>query len=377
MALKTEILISGAGVAGLCLALLLARLDVDVMVVDPATPPPPDPPPSGRTAAIMQHNLDVLTTAGLTEGQLTDMGQPMTAMRLIEPEGKGKAHDQIFRAREIGLPAFGLNLPLAPLHAALYQACQSDARITLRYETPVESLVDQVQAALLVAADGRKSPLRQMAGITVREKQYDEAALTCLLSHTLPHHDTSTEIHYRGGPFTLVPFQGNTSALVYVDKADVLQGIPAKDLLGHLQQKSRGILGDLTLLTPPDIWPLMSLRATCLTAPRLALVAEAAHVVSPIGAQGLNLSLRDVWALREAVARAVALGLDLADPTVLEDYERARAQDVLARSTGVDLFHATVASLSPLPHAARRAVAGLVDRIPALRRRITLGGLGV
>ncbi len=367
------------------MALLLARLDISVMVVDPAPPPQAKPPASGRTAAIMRHNLDVLVAAGIAEEQLDQMGQAMTAMRLIEPDGNGPAHDQTFMAQDIGQTAFGLNLPVATLHAALYQACQNNSHITLRYGTAIESLSkntarlttgDDITAQLFIAADGRKSALRRLSGIDTVEKNYDEAALTCLLSHTLPHHATSTEIHYRGGPFTLVPFQGLTSALVYVDKAETLRAIQPQDMAAYIQEKSRGLLGELSLLTQPEIWPLMSLRATSLTAPRVALVAEAAHVVSPIGAQGLNLSLRDVWALQEAVGNAVTLGLDMGDKTVLETYAQERAQDIFLRTTGVHLFHSTVASLSPLPHVARRIVAGLVDRIPTLRRGVTLGGFG-
>ncbi|MES2729778.1 MAG: FAD-dependent monooxygenase [Pseudomonadota bacterium] len=390
MVVKTEILISGGGIAGLSLALLLARLQVSVIVVDPAKPPAmARKSPSGRTAAVMQDGIDVLILAGLTRTQIDMMGAAMTAMRLIEPEDNGVNSDVTFRAQDIGLTAFGVNLPTNALHAALWALCAQSPFITLHTETTLAGLDVAphvalatlsdgrvVNAQLLVGADGRHSAVRKLAGIRAHEKQYAQAAMTCLLSHTHPHHHTSTEIHYRGGPFTTVPFQGQTSALVYVDHADTLKGIASADLAAHIQAKSKGLLGDITPVTTPDIWPLMSLRAAQITAPRVALVAEAAHVVSPIGAQGLNLSLRDVKALSETVSRAVTIGLTPGDANVLEEYERQRHNDIIVRTVGVDLFHSSVASQSSFHHALRMTGANLISGFPALKRKFAKLGLG-
>lgn len=386
--MKTEIIISGGGVPGLCLAALLAQLEIPVLVIDPAGPPDASARPTGRTAAIMRHNLDILLQAGVTEQQLATHGHPLAAMRLIEPEGRAAGHDQVFRASDIDQTAFGLNLPNQALHIALWDICKASPYITLHvgatitvlkhgtaYITATLTSGEDMTAQLVIGADGRNSVVRHLSGITAQEKQYPEAVLTCLLSHTLPHHDTSTEIHYRGGPFTMVPCQGKTSALVYVDKADKLKATADQDLIPHLQEKSRDILGDLRLKTAPVIWPLMTLRADTLITPRVALVAEAAHVLSPIGAQGLNVSLQDVAALRDVIADGIRLGLSVGDPVILNNYARRRSLDILTRTWGVDLLHSSVASQSAIAHLLRRSGGRVIGGIAPLKRQITKLGL--
>lgn len=191
------------------------------------------------------------------------------------------------------------------------------ARLTPRSNGgAIATLADgsRVRAPLVIAADGRDSALRAAAGIGLRRWGYGQKALVFSVGHAVPHGDISTEIHRTGGPFTLVPLpdgdEGPRSAVVWMEtgpKAAALSTLPVPEFEAALAERSCGLLGPLTLLGARRLWPIIAQAADRLDGPRLALVAEAAHVVPPIGAQGLNMSLRDVAALL-ALAEAARAG---------------------------------------------------------------------
>ncbi len=167
--------------------------------------------------------------------------------------------------------------------------------------------VGRFSAKLAVAADGRRSTLREAAGIEVKSWSYPQVAVVLNLEHRLPHQQVSTEFHTSTGPFTLVPLPGRQSSLVCVETADGaadLLAMTEEKLEAELERRAHSILGRFKLSTKPQSFPLSGLTATSLVGPRLALVGETAHVFPPIGAQGLNLSLRDIRDLISVVASA-------------------------------------------------------------------------
>jgi 2-octaprenyl-6-methoxyphenol hydroxylase len=202
-----------------------------------------------------------------------------------------------------------------------------------------------IRAPLVVAADGRKSQLREQAGIAARSWAYPQAALTTILAHDRDHRDTSTEFHTRSGPFTLVPLPGRRSSLVWVMRpsdAERLGGLADEALSLVIERQAQSLLGSMRIDGPRGLVPLSGLSVQHYRGSRLALVGEAAHVFPPIGAQGLNLGLRDVAALRDVVVDARDEGEDVGGAVALSRYQRSRALDVRLRSAAVDGLNRTL-----------------------------------
>jgi 2-octaprenyl-6-methoxyphenol hydroxylase len=300
-----------------------------------------------------------------------------------------RAPEVAFDAGEIGLAAFGYNVANAALVAALERALVS-RRGVRRVDsqaadaTPRPDLIDiqlangsVISAKLGVAADGRRSRLREAAGIAIETWQYDQTALVCNLRHSLPHDDTSTEFHTEHGPFTLVPLGPNRSSLVWVDSPAESQrrlAMPDAGLAAAIEERSASILGTVEIDGPRQVFPLSGMTAQAFAAARVMLAGEAAHVFPPIGAQGLNLGYRDVAALGEVLAGPLP---DPGAPSVLAAYDTARRADVLSRTAAVDALNRTLLT-DFLPVQALRGLGlFLVDRVPPLRRLAIRQGLGI
>lgn len=391
MVKQTDILITGGGIAGLTLALLLADLGVEISLVEPFPPAPlAKTKPSARTVALMQSSINVIKATGVWN-RIAHFANPMAGMRIIDDSRPGeKTVDTIFHADDIGMNQFGFNIPNNTLRAALYELAHAHKSITLyeqklaRYEVNEPLALawlengEQIKARLIVGADGRKSKTRELANIKAKTKTYTQSAITCLINHSRTHENTATEFHRPAGPFALVPMVGNQSAVVWVEtteRADQLLKLKKHEFVEALQQATNNILGGITLESGPESWPLCSIKAERLTAPRVALVAEAAHVMSPITAQGLNLSLRDVAALAEVLADGLRLGLDIGSYTTLQSYEKRRRTDISTRVFGVDGMNKIVSTDMSLITGLRRFGLKTVERIPPLKRLAMRTGL--
>jgi 2-octaprenyl-6-methoxyphenol hydroxylase len=211
-----------------------------------------------------------------------------------------------------------------------------------------------LRADLVVGADGRQSFCRESAGIGVRRWSYEQTAIVCNFRHTRPHHGACTEFHYSSGPFTVVPLPGEASSLVWVERPDRAKHLAAmndEEFMGELAARLDGLVGDIVETGARGAFPLSGLVARKLTAARLALVGEAAHVMPPIGAQGLNLGFRDAADLADCTAGAA----DPGDPKVLAAYEARRRSDIFVRTLAADLLNRTLISNSPILQLARGA----------------------
>lgn len=380
----TGILIAGGGVPGLALAILLGRLGIPVTVAD-ARPAAPlaRTAPGGRTSALMRGSVNILKAAGGWNSAAL-FGEKLQTLRIIDDSRPGAPPVRVeFAASEIGMDHFGINMPNNIMRAALAEEAArmktvtmiesaltglepGEGRIAARFENGIT-----VTAALLVGADGRESTVRRLAGIECRTRDYGQRAITCLIDHTIPHANVSTEFHRPSGPFTLVPLPGNRSSVVWVDKEDRAKEFAA--LSPHaferaLTDRSGGLLGKIALASKPESVPLAAMRAKTLTGPRLALIAEAAHILHPLGAQGLNLSLRDAAALAETLADALRTGLDPGCAAILDRYERRRRPDIMERAAGTDSLNRMVSNKSGLIGNLRRFGLKTLDRTPPLRR---------
>lgn len=390
--MNCDIIIAGGGTPGLALALILARHGLHAAIINPFTPKPLSTlSPGGRTVALLNSSWNVLHEAGLN-GAEDLYGCPLNAMRIIDDSVHGDESVWAdFPASDIGCDHYGHNIDNAVLTSALYELAEKQSRITrlmdhkLHDYTPSQSGVTArtecgqiIHAKVIIGADGRKSTVRGCAGISVWEKEYGQSAITCLINHSRSHNNIATEFHRPGGPLALVPLTGNQSAIVWVEKhnrAEDIIKLKKQDFLNILQHATKDILGAITLETAPEMWPLKTLKAKKLIAPRCALIAEAAHVMSPITAQGLNLSLRDVAALTEIIIDAARLGLDYGSQTILQQYETRRNLDLNSRISGVDKMMSIVSTDMVPVKKLRRAGFKILDRADHLRKVATAQAL--
>ena len=237
---------------------------------------------------------------------------------------------------------------------------------------------ETLRAALVIGADGRRSLCRDAAGIAVDQREYKQAALTVSFKHSRPHNDASTEFHTPSGPFTLVPLPGSRSSLVWVldpIHADEIAALDDAALSAEIERASHSILGKIEIEPGRGLFPLGVVTAKRFGDRRIALVGEAAHVIPPIGAQGLNLGLRDAASIGELAVQAHRDGRDIGGADVLSAYDKMRRADVGTRTLAIDLLNRTLLSdLLPL-----QGVRGLglyaLDRIGPLRRAVMREGI--
>ncbi len=385
-----DVVVAGAGVVGLALALALARAGFRVASLGPLPLAR-----NGRTVALLDGSVRMLAGLGVWP-RLRGRAAPLATMRLVDDTPSlFRAPPIEFEAREIGLPAFGHNVENADLVAAL-AAEAAEAPALVRRDALLASASagpagvevrteagEVLRALLLVAADGARSTARAAAGVEVREHGYPQVALTALLHHEVPHGNVSTEFHTREGPFTLVPLPGSAeaahrSSLVWVmapGEAARRHALPRPDLDREVERQSHALLGRVEARGAVGRFPIRRLVATRMTGPRTALAGEAAHALPPIGAQGLNLSLRDAAALVDVLADARAALVDIGAPRVLARYEANRAGDVALRAFGVDALNRSLLS-SLLPVDAVRGVGmAALSRLPGLRRALMRQGV--
>lgn len=376
-----DTLVVGAGPVGLAAALQLDAIGYRTAIVAPD-----DKRQDRRTAALLAGSVAYLDTLGVWP-LVADQAAPLKSMRIVDATDRLiRAPEVLFHASEIGLEAFGYNIANAALTTALDGLCAdrpiqriaaSVERVEFGDEAIVARLGDHgaVSARLCVAADGRRSRVRDSVGIRTVDWQYEQAALVANLEHSLPHYDTSTEFHTKNGPFTLVPMPGRRSSLVWVDRpaearrrADL--SLPA--LAAEIEARSASLLGKITVEGPAQVFPLAGMGATAFAAHRAMLAGEAAHLFPPIGAQGLNLGYRDVAALAETLAGPVA---DPGQDDRLAAYDRARRADVYTRTAAVDALNRTLLT-GLLPVQAMRGLGlYLLDKVPALRQAVMRQGI--
>ena len=389
-----DILISGGGIAGLITAAAFGAEGFSVLCVDPA-PPVTDEGAAGadlRSTAFLTPSVKLLEQIGLWE-RLAPHATALQVMRIVDAGGAEPTPrlTRDFDASEIGDQPFGWNLPnwllrreisarLEQLQTVRFQPGTGTAGVVARDEGAIVTLTDgrRVRARLLIGADGRDSPVRQALGIGVRTLRYGQKALAFAVTHDQPHHNVSTEVHRSGGPFTLVPLPDRdgkpSSAIVWMENGREtarLAALPPAEFEAEVNARSAGVLGPLRVATRLTEWPIISQIADRFTGPRTALIAEAAHVLPPIGAQGLNMSLADLGAL---------LDLSKADPgsaASLARFERSRGPEAYARLLGIDaLNRASQAQLRPLRDLRAAALGGLYGIAP-MRRLMMKAGLGL
>jgi len=385
MSEAAEILVVGAGITGMAMALALARQgrEVDLLSAGPLPGDRAAAPADGRTAALLQPALDFLAPLGVLDR--TGLGaEPLYRLRIVNTADPGRPAIT-FDAAEIGLEAFGWNIPNATLAAALARAVRRQPAITVHDGAALASVIEtrdrlelraggrRFAARLVIGADGRDSVVRVTAGIGVLDRDRQQTAIVCRFTHTRPHRGVSTELHKKGGPFTMVPLPGGNSSLVWVDATERSNQRLAMDdraFTAAMAELAEPWLGVIGAVSTRHAYPIRARLAKAMTAPSRALIGEAAHVMSPLGAQGLNLSLRDVATLARLLGSHAG---DPGDEALLRTYADARKLDVQSRFWGIDTLNNLVkGNLPPFTKASSLAL-GLLERLPPARQALMQG----
>ena len=375
----------GGGPAGLAAALALAQGGARTVLVARRVPYG-----DNRTTALLGGSVDFLEELDVWR-RCKEQAAPLQAMRLVDDTGRLiRAPEVRFSSDEIGLEAFGYNIENRILVAALEERAAELAEIT-RLDDEAEAIVPDalevtirtagghtVAARIVIGADGRHSLCRDAAGIDVSRRDLDQAALTFNMSHSRPHRNASTEFHTPHGPCVFVPLPGNRSSVVWVTKpgeAGRLKALGDDDLSAAAERQSHSILGSVRVEPGRHLFPLAIERPRQFASNRIALVGEAAHVIPPIGAQGLNLGLRDAADIARFVGDAMSSGDDPGSPTVLRRYASARRPDVLSREMVIDVANRSLLSDFLPMQSLRAAGMHLIGSVGPLRRLAMREGL--
>ena len=394
--ITTDIFVSGGGIAGLTAAFAFGAAGFSVIITDPMRPIT-DRATQGadlRTTAFLQPAREFLIAAGLWD-KLAPFATPLQIMRIVDAGGADPKPrvTRDFDAADISDLPFGWNLPnwllrreivaqLTKLHNVDFRTNVGFACLLTRTNEARVTLTDgtRITAKLVIGADGRNSPVRQAAGIEAKTTRYGQKAITFAVTHDAPHNNVSTEIHRSGGPFTLVPLPDHDgkpcSAVVWMEdgpEANRLAALPEPKFNAQATLRSAGTYGTLTLASRRMTWPIISQIAARMSSERVALVAEAAHVVPPIGAQGLNMSLSDVACLLNLAKDS---SHTLGSTEMLAKYHRKRDHDIRLRVTGVGMLNRASQAQNPLLRDLRAKGIEALYGMEPLRKTLMKLGLG-
>jgi 2-octaprenyl-6-methoxyphenol hydroxylase len=383
---RADVIILGGGLVGLALAAALDSSGLSAIVADPADPEARKGAAfDGRTSALSSSSKRMFDTVGISD----HFPVPGCPIRRIEVADGLDPGGLAFDPGEDDEPLGWMN-ENRHLRAALLARAEAGKHIRLQWQSkPV--VVDrgehdvivtleegrQVAAPLVVAAEGRNSPLREAAGIRIARWKYDHAAIVSTLRHERPHENVAYEIFYPAGPFALLPMTddegGHRSATVWSVAADDAPGflsLSDADFAAEAEATMGGFLGKIELLAPRSTYPLGFHHAARITDHRLALVGDAAHGIHPIAGQGVNLGYRDAAALAQVLVEGARLGLDLGDRQLLDRYQRWRGLDTFMVSLATDSLTRIYGVPGKTASKVRRFGMGLINRIGPVKDRL-------
>ncbi len=383
---RYDVIILGGGLVGLTLGIALAKHQIRAVVIDPADPAKQLAAGfDGRASAVASAPWRMLETIGvgaLLEGR----GCPIETIRVQD----GLSPEALLFEPAADDGALGLMFENRDLRTALDAAARAAEGLTLlRPCRPVDVRRDldgvtvtlddgrAIAGALLIGAEGRQSPTREAAGITVARWSYDHVAMIASIAHEKPHGNIAYEIFYPAGPFAILPLidgadGGHRSALVWtVDQKDApaMLGLPDRAYQAEAEKRMGGILGAVRMTSPRSSYPLGFHHAARITDTRLALVGDAAHGIHPIAGQGVNLGYRDVAALTEVLVEGMRLGLDPGDAQLLARYQRWRSLDSFMVAASTDGLTRLFGIPGRPARAIRRFGLGMVQRLGPLKNR--------
>ena len=387
----TEIAVIGPGPVGCLTALAIAQSTAFELTL------------VGPKAELNQHQRDTRTTAFMGPSvtmlknldlwkDLKEQAAPLKRLHMIDDAGTlFRAPDCQFDAEELGLSSFAENIPNSALMTQLTQRLIDHPRINWLNTVAVTDIKienqtqpgtittkegDQITAQVIIGADGARSLCRTKTGIKEHHWAYDQSAIACSFTHELPHHATSIELHRPTGPLTLIPLAPGKASLVWSlspTEAEQIAKLNDKEFSKRLYEASHAMWGEITSVEKRAVFPIKGMKLEKFAANRIALVGEAAHVIPPIGAQGLNLGLRDAACLSDVLSAYESLNTD--SKSWEDAYTAKRKQDIWSRTWIIDMLNKSLLlSFMPLK-AARIAGLNAMKASQTLRQTLMQEGL--
>jgi 2-octaprenyl-6-methoxyphenol hydroxylase len=381
---QCDVAVVGGGPAGLACAILLADGGLSVVVAGPS------PAKDARTVALMQPSVRLLRNLGLWPDPFSATAQPLRKLTLVDDSGDYFAAPRLtFSADELGHDAFGWNIPLEKLSTILGIQAERKGIAFLQGKVTGVEIADKgislqledtsgIEAGIVIAADGRGSIIREAAGIASIQWSYDQTAMAGSFAHSIAHDDTSTEYLGAHGPLTTVPLPGQRSSLVWMDRPQriaSLMTLSKKDFAGEIQAAIHGEMGLVSETGPRSAFPMRGLIASEFGCKRVMLVGEAAHVLPPIGAQGLNLSFGDAATAAELICEARQRREDFGSLETVRKYASLRRPDVMTRLAIIHGFNRSLLTDFLPANVMRSASLAIAARLPPLRSFIMRQGL--
>jgi 2-octaprenyl-6-methoxyphenol hydroxylase len=391
MAEDAELVIAGAGLTGMLLAVACAGAGLSVAIVDPQSPAAmQDQRFDGRSSAIAYGSRLVFDGIGLWPSIAAE-AEPIREIRVADDDSPLFLH---YDHRDLGDDApLGYIVENRVLRRALFERARTLPSLALHAsrhiarmeasDTGAVAVLDngeRLRTRLVAAADGKESPLRRAAGIRALEWRYHQTAIVTTVAHARAHGGIAVEHFLPAGPFAILPMTGNRSSIVWTEHADLaprLLALPDAAFAAELRARFGGFLGEVEPIGPRWAYPLSLMQAERYIARRLALAGEAAHVIHPIAGQGLNVGIRDIAALAELIVDTRRLGLDIGSDAVLEQYQRWRRFDALLLAAVTDGLNRLFSNTIEPIRLVRDVGLAIVHRLPPLKRILMRHAMGL